>query len=151
MCFGWTPNRGIYGNDDLHESYLKTKGFILKKKVPFKRLRRLLCSELIKLHFNFACTVWYPSLNKKHKNNLQVLQNKYMRFCLQLDNKEHIRTEHFDKVNWFPIDQWFKQRYSTSVFDSSLTCVLNILMKFTKQPIKAILLLEILLWNSLNH
>ena len=33
-----------------------------------------------------------------------------------LNNKEHIRTEHFDKVNWLPIDQIFKLCLSTSIF-----------------------------------
>ena len=58
---------------------------------------------------------WYPNLNKKYKNKIQVLQNKYIRFCLQLDNIEHIRTEHFDKINWLAIDQRFNQCLSTSV------------------------------------
>ena len=47
---------------------------------------------------------------------MQVLQNKCIRFCLQLDNIKHIRTEHFDKISWLPIDQRFKQCLSTSVF-----------------------------------
>ena len=39
-----------------------------------------------------------------------------MRFCLELDSREHIGTEHFDKISWLPIDQRFKQCLSTSVF-----------------------------------
>ena len=35
---------------------------------------------------------------------------------LQLDNREHIRTEHFDKINWLPIDKRVKQCLSKSVF-----------------------------------
>ena len=45
-----------------------------------------------------------------------MLQNKCIRFCLQLDNREHIGTEHFDKINWLPIDQRFKQCLSKSAF-----------------------------------
>ena len=37
-----------------------------------------------------------------------------MRFCLQLDNRQHIGTEYFDKINWPPIDQRFKQCLTTS-------------------------------------
>ena len=33
-----------------------------------------------------------------------------------MDNREHIGTEHFDKINGLPIDQRFKQCLSTSVF-----------------------------------
>ena len=47
---------------------------------------------------------------------MQVLQNKCIPFCLQLDNIEHIETERFDKISWLPIDQRFNQCPSTSVF-----------------------------------
>ena len=33
-----------------------------------------------------------------------------------MDNREQIGTEHFDKIDWFPIDQRFKQCLSRSVF-----------------------------------
>ena len=59
---------------------------------------------------------WYPNLNKKYIKKLQLLQNKCIRFCLQLDNREHIGTEHFDKISCLPIDQRFKQCLSTKVF-----------------------------------
>ena len=52
-------------------------------------LRRLRCKSLIQPHFDYACSVWYPNLNKKIKTKLQTLQNKCVRFCLQLDNKAH--------------------------------------------------------------
>ena len=51
------------------------------------QLRRLLCNALIQPHFDYACSVWYPNLNKKIKTKLQTLQNKCVRFCLQLDSK----------------------------------------------------------------
>ena len=75
-----------------------------------------MCKTLIQPHFDYACAAWYPNLSKKYKNKLQVLQNKCIRFCLQLDNREHIGTEHFDKINRLPIDQRFKQCLSTSIF-----------------------------------
>ena len=34
--------------------------------------RRLLCNALIQLHFDYACSVWYPNLNKKFKTNVNV-------------------------------------------------------------------------------
>ena len=33
-----------------------------------------------------------------------------------MDNREHMRTEHFDKINWLIIDQRFKQCLFTNVF-----------------------------------
>ena len=81
-----------------------------------KNLRRLLRNALIQPHFDDACAAWYPNLNKKYKNKFQVLQNKCIRFCLQLDNIQHIGTEHFDKINWLPTDQRFQQYLSTNIF-----------------------------------
>ena len=49
---------------------------------------------LIQPHFDCIYAAWYPNLNKKYRNKLQVLQNKYIRFCLQLNNREQIGTEH---------------------------------------------------------
>ena len=76
----------------------KLKFLYRKNRFLSKDLRRLLCNAFIQLHFDYACATWYPNLNKGYKNKLQVLQNKYIRFCLQLDNKEHIGTEHFEKI-----------------------------------------------------
>ena len=66
---------------------------------------------------DYVCAAWYPNLKQEYKNKLKVLQNKCIRFCLQLDNREHIGTEHFDEINWLLMDQRFKQCLSTSVFE----------------------------------
>ena len=94
----------------------KLKLLYRKNRFLSKDLRRLLCNALIQPHFDYACAAWYPNLNKKYKNKLLVLENKSIRFCLQLDNRENIGNEHFDNINWLPIDQRFKQCLSTSVF-----------------------------------
>ena len=70
-------------------------------------------------HTDYACAAWHQNFNKKYKNKLQVLQNKCIHFCLQLDNRQHIGTENFDKINWLPIDERFKQCLSKSVFKFS--------------------------------
>ena len=73
----------------------------LYRKIRFlsKDLRKLLCNALIQPHFDYACAAWYPNLNKKYKNKLQVLKNKYIYFSLQLGNIQHIGTEYFDKIS----------------------------------------------------
>ena len=53
-------------------------------------LRRLLCNSLIQPHFDYASSAWYPNLNKRLKSKLQILQNKFIRFCLNLNNRAHI-------------------------------------------------------------
>ena len=61
------------------------------------RLRRMLCNTLIQPHFDFACSAWYPNLTKGLKNKLQIAQNKCIRFCLFLGNREGIRYKHLKK------------------------------------------------------
>ena len=62
-------------------------------------LRSLLCNALIQPHFDYACSAWYPYLSKKLKTRIQTLQNKYIRFCLQLDKMSHISQKEFESIN----------------------------------------------------
>ena len=55
-----------------------------KNKFLTSGLCRLLCNALIQPHFDYACSAWYPNLNKKLLIKLQTSQNKCIRFCLQL-------------------------------------------------------------------
>ena len=87
----------------------KLKFLYRKNRFLSKDLRRLLCNALIQPHFDYACAAWYPNLNKKYKNKLQVLQNKCIRFCLQLGSREHIGTEHFDTTNWLQATSLYKR------------------------------------------
>ena len=51
-------------------------------------------------HFDFACNAWYPNLTKGlNKNKLQISQNKCIRCCLFLGNREGIRYKHLAKIN----------------------------------------------------
>ena len=51
-------------------------------------LKRFLCNAIIQ-HFDYAISAWYPNLNKKIKSKSQTIQNKCVRFCLQLDSRSH--------------------------------------------------------------
>ena len=39
-----------------------------------QHLRRLFCNSLIQSHLDYACSAWYPNLNKRLKSKLQILQ-----------------------------------------------------------------------------
>ena len=52
------------------------------------RLRRMLCNTLIQPHFDYACSAWYPNLQKGLRDKLQIAQNKCIRFCLFLGNRD---------------------------------------------------------------
>ena len=79
-------------------------------------LRRLLCNSLIQPHFDYACSTWYPSLTQKLKNKIQVMQNKCIRFSLQLDNKAHIGTKEFETINWLNTYDRYRQNLCTMIF-----------------------------------
>ena len=79
-------------------------------------LRRLLCNALIQPHFDYAYSAWYPNLNNRWKSKLQILQNKCIRFCLNLDSKAHIGLTKFEKINWLPINDRFEQCISSMTF-----------------------------------
>ena len=76
-----------------------------------KYLRRLLCNALIQPHFDYACSAQYRNLSKKTKSRVQTLQNKCIRFCLQLDKMSHISQKEFETINQLPI----KERYHRCV------------------------------------
>ena len=73
-----------------------------KQKFLSSSLRRMLCNSLIRPHFDYACSAWYPNLNKKYKKKVQVAQNKCIRFCLFLGNRAHLGVNEFWKINWLP-------------------------------------------------
>ena len=122
------PNRGIYGNVGLQKHYLKSF-YIEKKQVSAKRLKVAVqpCMEwiLIKRKCNMylfshtANTCMWPGIQiliNIYNNKLQVLQNKCIYVCIRFNNREKVVTEHFDMINWFPIDRRFKQCLFTTVF-----------------------------------
>ena len=61
-----------------------------------------LCNALIQPHYDYACPVWYPSLNKRLSKKIQTSQNKCIRYCLNLDNRAHVGIDEFIKINWLP-------------------------------------------------
>ena len=79
-------------------------------------LRRLLCNSLIQPHFDCACSARYPNLNKRLKSKLQILQNKCIRFCLNLNNRAHIGRNEFEQINCLSVNDRFKEIVSSMSF-----------------------------------
>ena len=94
----------------------KLKFLYRKNKFLTPELRRLLCNALIQPHFDFACSAWYPNLNKALKKKLQTAQNKCIRFCLLLGNREHIGLDKLRQINWLNTNDRVEQIISVSVF-----------------------------------
>ena len=81
-----------------------------------QRLCRLLCNALTQPHFGYVCSAWYPNLNSRLKLKLQILQNKCIYFCLDLNNRAHIGLAEFEKINWLPINDRFEQCICSMTF-----------------------------------
>ena len=82
--FQISESMALYVMDKINK---KIKFLYRKSQFLTTSLRRLLCNALIQPHFDYACSAWYPNLNKGLKKKLQITQNKCMRFCLQLGNR----------------------------------------------------------------
>ena len=81
------------------------------------RLRRSLCNALIQPHYDYACYAWYPSsLSKRLLKQIQISQNKCIRYCLKLDNTSHVGVVEFKKLNWLPTKQRVYQCICVSIF-----------------------------------
>ena len=79
-------------------------------------LRRLLCNSLVQPHVDYACSAWHPNLKKRLKSKLKILQNKCIRFCLNLNNRAHIGRNEFKHINWLPVNDRLKQIISSTLF-----------------------------------
>ena len=82
--------------------------FLYKKTGSCLSLHKLLCNCLMQPHFDYACSAWYPNLNKRLKLKLQLLQNKCMRFCLNLNIRGHTGQKEFEQIDWLPLNDRFK-------------------------------------------
>ena len=103
----------------------KLKFLYRKQNYLNKSLRRLLLNALIQPHFDYACTSWYPGLNKRLSKKSQTAQNKCVRFYLDLKNTAHIGVTEFKAINWLPIKNRIDQ------------CVCVNIMKFFKETAPA--------------
>ena len=64
---------------------------------------------MIQPFFDYACSAWYPNINKKLKTRLQAAQNKCIRFCLKLDDRFRLKSKEFERINWLPVQERISQ------------------------------------------
>ena len=83
----------------------RLKFFYRKNRYLTPYLKRDLCNALNQPHFDYGCSAWYTHLNKKFKSKLQTIQNRW----ITEDNRSHIGMKDFEKINWFPVSERFKQ------------------------------------------
>ena len=49
-------------------------------------------------HFDYACSSWYSALSQKYKNQLQIIQNKIVRFIMGAGPHTHIGQNELDNI-----------------------------------------------------
>ena len=67
-------------------------------------------------HFDYAWSAWYSNLNANLKKRLQTIQNKFIRFSLQLDSRIDIGIKESGKINWLPVSERFDQYLCSNAF-----------------------------------
>ena len=80
----------------------KLKSMYRKHTFLDSSLRRLLLNAFIQPHFDYACSSWYPMLNKRLSKKIQSAQNKCIRFYLNLKNTVQVGATEFKAINWLP-------------------------------------------------
>ncbi len=100
----------------LGKIYGRLKFLYHKQKFISSSLHRMLSNSLIQPHFHYACSAWYPNLNKIYKKKVQVAQNKCIRFCVFWGNRAHLGVSEFRKINWLPTRERFEQCISVGAF-----------------------------------
>ena len=61
--------------------------------------RRLLCNFPIHTLFDYSCSAWCSKSNNRLTSKLQILQNKFIRFCLNLNYRVHVRKNKLGNIN----------------------------------------------------
>ncbi len=74
-----------------------------------KDSKKTLCLSLVQSHLDYAISSWYAAMSQKAKNKLQILQNKMIRFMLDLEPRTHITEEHMAELNILRIPGKVKQ------------------------------------------
>ena len=79
--------------------------------------RRLLCNALIQPLFDYCATSWYVNIPKKSKKQLQVMQNKVIRYILNLSPRSHVGSQEFNKVKMLDVSSRIKLLRLNHVFN----------------------------------
>ena len=75
-----------------------------------------MCSALIQCHFDYSCSSWFPGINMTLTKKLQIIQNKMIRFILNLKSRDSIRNKELSKSGFLNVTDRVKQLMMNHVF-----------------------------------
>ena len=95
--------------------------------------RKTLCAALIQCYFDYACSSWYSGLNKTFRKKLQIMQNKVVRFILNLRRRDSVRNKELRKVDALSVPDRVMQLKMNHVFKiNTQTCPSYMLSNFNR-------------------
>ena len=68
------------------------------------KVKKMLTTALIQCHFDYASASWFSELSQKNKSKFQVLQNKVVRYLLNLTPRTHVGVNEFKAVKMLPVN-----------------------------------------------
>ena len=68
-----------------------------------RKTKSMLTSALIQCHFDYGCAIWYSGLTCAYKKKLQVVQNKIIKFILDVPPRTHVGAPEFCSVHLLPV------------------------------------------------
>ena len=81
-----------------------------------EKCRRILCSALVQCHFDYCCSAWFSSLGKVQKKKLQTVQNRIVKFILNLHFRTHIGQKILDQVKMLNVEDRARQLQLNHVY-----------------------------------
>ena len=95
--------------------------------------RKTMCSALIQCHFDYSCSSWFPGINMTLSKKLQIMQNKIIRFILNLKSRASIRNKELSKAGFLNVTDRVKQLKMNHVFKiKNHTCPPYMLSHFSR-------------------
>ncbi len=76
---------------------------------PSLQHKKTLCLALTQTNFDYSVASWYPAIPKLAKERLQIVQNKLIRFMLNLGPRDHVGKEQLTTLGLLSADGKAKQ------------------------------------------
>ena len=71
--------------------------------------KKTLCLALTQCNFDYCVSSWYPAMPQIAKKKLQIVQNKLVRFMLNLGPRDHVGVEQLTMLGLLNVNDRAKQ------------------------------------------
>ncbi len=72
-------------------------------------VKKTLCQALVHCHIDYVVSSWYAAMTQKAKHKLQTVQNKIVRFILDLEPRTHLTVDHMKELNMLRVSDRAKK------------------------------------------